>query len=103
MKRATRPALLGTSLLLSGCSLAPAYKPPAMAIPAAYKEAGPWQVAHPSDTLPRGPWWTAYDDPVLDGLESQVDARNPIWPLPSPTMTSREPTWRKRAPACCRR
>jgi NodT family efflux transporter outer membrane factor (OMF) lipoprotein len=77
MKRAIRPALLGTSLLLSGCSLAPAYKPPAMAIPAAYKEAGPWQVAHPSDTLPRGPWWTSYDDPVLDGLESQVDARNP--------------------------
>jgi NodT family efflux transporter outer membrane factor (OMF) lipoprotein len=69
--------LLGASLLLAGCSLAPSYKPPAMAIPAAYKEAGPWQVAHPSDTLPRGPWWSGYNDPVLDGLESQVDGRNP--------------------------
>jgi NodT family efflux transporter outer membrane factor (OMF) lipoprotein len=83
MRRAVRPilaggsCLLGATLLLNGCSLAPTYKPPAMVIPAAYKEAGPWQLAHPSDTLPRGPWWSGYNDPVLDGLEAQVDGRNP--------------------------
>src|SRR3984885_14311727 len=71
-------ALLGPLLVLTGCSLAPPYKPPQVAaIPASFKESGPWQLAHPSETLPRGPWWTAYEDPYLDNLESQVDAHNP--------------------------
>ena len=74
---ARQSALLGV-LLLAGCSLAPPYKPPSIAaIPASYKEAGPWQLAHPADTLPRGPWWTDYADPELDRLEAQVDAHNP--------------------------
>ena len=70
-------SLLG-ALLLTGCSLAPPYQPPAIeAIPASYKEAGPWQVAHPSDTLPRGAWWIDYGDPELDRLEARVDGHNP--------------------------
>jgi NodT family efflux transporter outer membrane factor (OMF) lipoprotein len=71
------PAVLGL-LLLGGCSLAPHYAPPKLtALPAAYKEAGPWQIAHPADKLPRGPWWKAYDDPELDRLEAMIDDRNP--------------------------
>jgi NodT family efflux transporter outer membrane factor (OMF) lipoprotein len=70
--------LLPVLALLAGCSLAPAYKTPAVpTIPASYKEAGPWQLAHPADTLPRGPWWTVYRDATLDELEDQVDANNP--------------------------
>ena len=74
-----RQGLLAASLLaLAGCSLAPPYTPPTVAaIPASYKEAGPWQLAHPADTLPRGPWWTAYGDPDLDGLEAQIEPNNP--------------------------
>jgi NodT family efflux transporter outer membrane factor (OMF) lipoprotein len=73
-----RTALLGSLLLPAGCSLAPPYKPPTVAaIPASYKEAGPWQLAHPSDTLVRGPWWSAYNDAELDSLEAQVDGHNP--------------------------
>jgi NodT family efflux transporter outer membrane factor (OMF) lipoprotein len=78
MKHMLRQSTLLGSLLLAGCSLAPPYKPPSVAaIPASYKEAGPWQVAHPADTLPRGPWWTDYDDLELNRLEAQVDAHNP--------------------------
>jgi NodT family efflux transporter outer membrane factor (OMF) lipoprotein len=78
MRRIARQSALLGSLLLAGCSLAPPYKPPSIAaIPASYKEAGPWQVAHPADALPRGPWWTDYGDPALDALEAQVDAHNP--------------------------
>jgi NodT family efflux transporter outer membrane factor (OMF) lipoprotein len=78
MTRIARHGGLLGSLLLAGCSLAPPYQPPHVAaIPAAYKEAGPWQLAHPSDSLPRGPWWSEYHDPELDGLEAQVDAHNP--------------------------
>jgi NodT family efflux transporter outer membrane factor (OMF) lipoprotein len=79
MRRVTcRTALLGALLLPASCSFAPPYKPPTVAaIPASYKEGGPWQIAHPADTLARGPWWSAYNDPDLDSLESRVDAHNP--------------------------
>ncbi|HEY1411169.1 MAG TPA: RND transporter, partial [Rhodopila sp.] len=69
---------MGSLLLLTCCSLAPPYKPPQVAaIPASYKEAGPWQLAHPADTLPRGPWWTDYGDSDPNGLEARVEPNNP--------------------------
>jgi NodT family efflux transporter outer membrane factor (OMF) lipoprotein len=78
MRRASRRLALLGALLPVSCSLAPHYQPPTVAaIPASYKESGPWQLAHPADTLPRGPWWTAYGDPDLDAFEAQVDAHNP--------------------------
>jgi NodT family efflux transporter outer membrane factor (OMF) lipoprotein len=46
-------------------------------IPAAYKEAGPWHLAHPADTRARGPWWTDYADNDLDSLEARVEPNNP--------------------------
>jgi NodT family efflux transporter outer membrane factor (OMF) lipoprotein len=48
-----------------------------MTLPTAYKEVGPWAPAEPADTLPRGAWWTRFDDPVLNGLEDRVDSANP--------------------------
>jgi NodT family efflux transporter outer membrane factor (OMF) lipoprotein len=73
-----RTTLVGVLASLAGCSLAPSYKPPALpALPVAYKEAEPWQLAHPSDTLPRGPWWSDYNDAELDRLEAAVDGHNP--------------------------
>ena len=36
-----------------------------------------WGPAHPSDQLPRKDWWQDFGDPVLDSLETQVDAANP--------------------------
>jgi NodT family efflux transporter outer membrane factor (OMF) lipoprotein len=68
-------ALAGTGL--AGCNFAPAYVPPQMTTPAAYKEVGPWAEAAPGDALPRGDWWTAFQDPVLNDLEGRVDAANP--------------------------
>ena len=32
----------------------------------------PWQVARPSDDAPKGAWWEAYGDPVLDDLERRA-------------------------------
>lgn len=70
--------LLSVLALLARCSLAPPYKTPEVpTIPASCKEAGPRQLAHSADTLPRGPWWTVYNDRTLDELEGQVDPNNP--------------------------
>ena len=75
--RRNLPVLAGLAAL-AGCSLAPHYTPPTVpAIPASYKEAGPWQLAHPADELPRGPWWTSFDDAALNQLEAKIDTRNP--------------------------
>jgi NodT family efflux transporter outer membrane factor (OMF) lipoprotein len=63
---------------LGGCNLAPAYHRPALPVlPTSYKESGPWQPARPADAAPRGDWWEAFDDPVLNGLEARVNVANP--------------------------
>lgn len=76
MIRPSYLSLLATAAL-AGCSLAPDYKSPVMAMPVAYKEVGPWAPAKPSDALSRRDWWKDFADPTLDGLEGQIDAANP--------------------------
>ncbi|MDB5738262.1 MAG: transporter, partial [Sphingomonas bacterium] len=68
-------ALLAASLL-AGCSFAPHYARPTLATPATWKTADGWQPANPSDGLPRGDWWAAFADPVLNDLVVRADARN---------------------------
>jgi NodT family efflux transporter outer membrane factor (OMF) lipoprotein len=82
-KRPNRPprhAIAAACLLavgmLSGCAVGPAYQLPTTPQPAAFKEAGPWVPAAPADTLERGPWWTLFGDPLLDGLASSVEVSN---------------------------
>ncbi len=63
--------------LLSACSLAPTYKPPATEEVTRYKEAGDWAPAQPADGQQRGPWWEVFGDSKLNDLEAQLDAANP--------------------------
>jgi multidrug efflux system outer membrane protein len=76
---ARRPACLALAALigLCRCDLAPDYVPPQYVLPADYKGSGPFTVAHPRDTLPRGPWWERFGDPLLDQFEQQLAADNP--------------------------
>ncbi|MGO8915225.1 MAG: efflux transporter outer membrane subunit [Stellaceae bacterium] len=76
---ARRPAYLALATLfgLCGCDLAPAYAPPHYVLPADYKGSGPFTIAHPRDTLPRGPWWERFGDALLNQLERQLAADNP--------------------------
>ena len=69
------PSLLAAAVL-SGCALAPTYERPATPQPAAFKELQGWAPAAPADALDRGPWWTLFNDPVLDGLVGQVEVSN---------------------------
>ena len=75
-----RTALSGLSLFalatLSACAVGPDYQRPTVATPPAFKEAQGWSPAVPADGQDKGPWWAAFDDPVLDGLERQVEVSN---------------------------
>ncbi|MFL6634318.1 MAG: efflux transporter outer membrane subunit [Massilia sp.] len=73
--RSLNAALLGAAVL-SGCALAPTYERPTTPQPAAFKELQGWAPAAPADALDRGPWWTLFSDPVLDGLVRQVEVSN---------------------------
>jgi NodT family efflux transporter outer membrane factor (OMF) lipoprotein len=64
------------ALILGGCTVGPDYKKPDVETPAAFKESGEWVVAKPADTAPKGQWWQAFNDPVLNGLVEQVSVSN---------------------------
>lgn len=73
------PFLILALLTLSGCSLIPPYRLPAVEIPAAFKEApaeGQWKAAEPAEDAARGEWWKIFADPVLDDLESRAATAN---------------------------
>ncbi|VTU19379.1 Outer membrane protein OprM precursor [Variovorax sp. SRS16] len=71
------------ALVLAGCATAPAELPPVNA-PAQFKEQGAavapkegtWTRAQPAEAQPRGEWWRAFNDPVLDALVERADANN---------------------------
>ena len=76
--RVTRGALAFASLLALGActALAPSQTPDAPTS-ARFLETPPgWMAAAPADTLSRGPWWTLFNDPVLDQLAPQVAVSN---------------------------
>jgi multidrug efflux system outer membrane protein len=74
--RAARLISIACATALTGCSLAPAYTPPQIAAPAAYKELGPWQQAG-ATAIPQGKWWEAFGDATLNTLEERIEADNP--------------------------
>nr|WP_320132291.1 efflux transporter outer membrane subunit [uncultured Holophaga sp.] len=72
-------------LLATGCKITPDYRKPTVDTAATFKEnhpaddpamAGGWKTASPADTLPRGKWWEAFGDPVLNGLEERLVIHN---------------------------
>jgi NodT family efflux transporter outer membrane factor (OMF) lipoprotein len=88
-RRLLQLALCAAPLLIAGCQVGPKYIVPNVPAPPAYKETGPdafkentnagntaWQQARPADTIPRGAWWTIFNDPELNKLEPQVETAN---------------------------
>ncbi len=69
--------LAGLLACLAGCDLAPLYDPPHYILPDDWRGQGPFRIAAPSDTLPRGPWWEMFADPLLNQLEEQLVEQNP--------------------------
>lgn len=63
-------------LFLAGCAVGPKYKRPPAEVPPAYKEAGNWKTAQPSELGLRGNWWEIFQDTQLNALEQQVSISN---------------------------
>lgn len=80
------PSAAGAALcVLAGCkTVGPRYAVPPTPAPPAYKESlpattavdGTFQPAKPIDTIPRGAWWTIFNDPQLNAIEAQVETAN---------------------------
>src|SRR5581483_3260469 len=74
--------------LLAGCMVGPKYVAPKVAIAPSFKEPGPvpyketaadgtqWQSVKPEDAIPRGSWWTLFNDAELNTLEPKVEQAN---------------------------
>ena len=69
-------ALLTLQGALAGCTVGPDYVRPPAPTTAAFKELEGWKPATPREAASGSPWWSIYDDPVLDGLEQQVAVSN---------------------------
>ncbi len=62
---------------LAACLVGPDYRRPSAPTTPAYKEAGSWAPANPSDAADRRDWWTVFGDPTLNDLEARVERSNP--------------------------
>src|SRR5438876_9730987 len=66
------------TLALAGCAVGPNYKRPTTETPAHYKaeELGSWKEGKPVDDVPKGDWWTIFDDETLNEIEAQAVKAN---------------------------
>ncbi|HTT12236.1 MAG TPA: efflux transporter outer membrane subunit [Burkholderiaceae bacterium] len=77
MSRRHRLACLTAAAgFLAGCAAGPDYVRPRIEAPAAYKEAGPWKDAEPSQVDAAHPWWTQYGDDKLNELIDEANKAN---------------------------
>ena len=81
-------AASGLLPLLAACAVGPDYARPSAPVPARFKEAEGWKPADPQEPASGAPWWSVFDDPVLDGLEKRIDISNQ-------TLKESEAAWRQ--------
>jgi NodT family efflux transporter outer membrane factor (OMF) lipoprotein len=67
---------LGVALALAACAVGPNYHRPDAPTAPVYKEDQGWKPATPGEIEADKPWWSIYDDPLLDSLERQVEVSN---------------------------
>jgi NodT family efflux transporter outer membrane factor (OMF) lipoprotein len=77
MKIDCKPLTATLCMLLGGCMVGPDYHRPQLSVPATYSELPGWTQAEPAAASePKGEWWTAFNDPLLDQLEPLVVVSN---------------------------
>lgn len=79
-ERGRGPAIVLLSVaaaLLCGCTVGPNYQRPAAPVPAHWDVAAPWRAGTPLDAMPKGQWWSVFQDPELSALEERSASANP--------------------------
>ncbi len=78
LRAASTPLL--AAIVLAGCASTPPPAPDLPRVPLAFKEIDPrWVDIVPAEAQPRGAWWKAFSDPVLDNLiETAVHSNTSI-------------------------
>ena len=71
-----RSGIFGLGALAGGCAVGPNYHRPVVPVPAHYVAAPGWTTAAPADRAPKGVWWRAFHDPLLDRLEPRIALEN---------------------------
>jgi len=67
------------ALALAGCTVGPKYQRATAPTPPNWSAEAPWRAAEPKDGIPKGSWWSLYQDPVLEQFEKQaLDANQSI-------------------------
>ena len=94
MTRMTLALGIVASGLLAGCVVGPNYHRPPVPAPAAYKTEGPWRVAAPKDSIPKGAWWEIFNDAELNSYEQQLLRRTSRWRQPK-IVSARPARWRE--------
>ncbi|HEX4051994.1 MAG TPA: efflux transporter outer membrane subunit [Steroidobacteraceae bacterium] len=76
LRALVRTLIFVPAVLAAGCAVGPNYHRPTATTTPMYKENQGWKPANPRQIPADQPWWSIYDDPVLDGLERQVVVNN---------------------------
>jgi len=63
-------------LALAGCAVGPDYQRPDAPVAETFKELEGWSAARPQDDLPRGQWWSVFEDAELDRLLQKLELSN---------------------------
>jgi NodT family efflux transporter outer membrane factor (OMF) lipoprotein len=63
--------IIAATMALSGCAVGPAYRHPASALPAQWRETG-----NSAAIWPATDWWRGFNDPQLDALITHAEAQN---------------------------
>jgi NodT family efflux transporter outer membrane factor (OMF) lipoprotein len=69
-------AIIVAVALFASCTVGPKYKRPTAEVPDTWKGQGPWEVAAPKDSIPKGTWWQLYHDDQLNQLEQELVQAN---------------------------
>jgi NodT family efflux transporter outer membrane factor (OMF) lipoprotein len=69
-------AIAALALMASACTVGPDYRRPQVNVAATYAELPGWVQAQPAAEGPKGDWWTAFNDPLINELEPMVSVSN---------------------------
>lgn len=56
-------------LAFVGCAAGPKYARPSVPAPPSWSVEAPWRESAPKDSIPKGSWWTIFNDPQLNEYE----------------------------------